>query len=88
VGVGYYENLKEFTVYPKTLLLTQEELENREDRESILSEDKICVLIKYGVDEKEILSILTEEYGFELEDGGWLDEGPYGDTICYLRRGN
>ncbi len=87
-GVGYYENLKEFTIYPETLLLTQEELENRQDRESIAEKDRICVLIKYGVDEEAVLSVLTEEYGFELEDGGWLDEGPYTDTICFMRKGN
>lgn len=87
-GVGYYENLKEFTHYRETLLLTQEQLENRMERESIEKQDKVVVLIKTGVDFLQVLDTLTEEYGFELENGDWVDEGPYGDTILLLRKEN
>ncbi len=85
-GVGYYENLKEFTHYDKTLLVTPEELRNRKDTKSIADEENLVVLIKYGVDYSEILEILTRDYGFELENGEWLLEGPYEDTICLMRK--
>lgn len=85
-GVGYYENVKEFAHYEKTLLMTMDELRNRIDRESIAAEEEIAVLVKYGVDYSEVLEILSEEYGFELENGDWVSEGPYGDTICLMRK--
>ena len=49
VGVGYYENLPEFMHYSKTLLLTEQELENREDTESLEALDHVVVMIKPGV---------------------------------------
>lgn len=85
-GVGYYENLKEFTHYRETLLLTWEELQERTDRESIENREEIVVLIKAGVDATEVLSWLTEEYGFAVEKGEWLRKGPYQDTICVMRK--
>lgn len=85
-GVGYYENLKEFTNYEKTLLLTPEELENRKDKESIAAQDKLAVLIKEEVDYTQVLTILTQEYGFVMENGDWVCDGPYGDTICLMRK--
>lgn len=87
-GVGYYENLKEFTQYEKTLLLTLEELENRMDRESIEGQEKIVVLVKAGVDYMRVLEILSADYGFVLENGDWVEEGPYRDTICLMRKGS
>lgn len=85
-GVGYYENLKEFTHYDKTLLVTLEELRSRKDKKSIADEENLVVLIKYGVDYSKVLEILAKDYGFELENGDWLSEGPYEDTICLMRK--
>lgn len=87
-GVGYYENLKEFTHYEKTLLLTLEELADRKDKESITSQETIMVLIKAGVDELQAFTILTEEYGYVLEDGlpHYDGNSPYGDTIYLMRK--
>ncbi len=85
-GVGYYENLKEFTHYSETLLLTWEELKGRVDRKSIEEKEEIVVLIKAGVDAGQVLDWLTEEYGFLLADGEWLCESPYQDTLCVMRK--
>ncbi len=78
-GYGYYENLKEFMQYEETLLLTLEELQTRQDRSSILEKDQVMILLKKGVAE-EALTILTEEYGMEIEEVFDVDS-PYGDTL-------
>lgn len=88
VGVGYYENLKEFTHYEKTLLVTVEELMHRSDMDSVRALDEVVVLIKAGVDRDQALNVLTEGYDFEPENGDWFEEGPYGDTILLMRKGN
>lgn len=63
-GVGYYENLVEFTNYEKTLLLKPQELAERVDKESLLQEEQVVVLIKQNADREEALRILEEQYGF------------------------
>lgn len=85
-GVRYYENLKEFTQYEKTLLLTLEELENRMDKESIAGLDRVVVLVKSGIDYRQVMDILKREYGFVPEDSEWVDKEPYGDTVCLMRK--
>lgn len=67
-GVGYYENLVEFTDYEKTLLVTLPELENREDTESITELQNVVVLVKYGVSADDVESLMKEKYGFEKEE--------------------
>lgn len=79
-GVGYYENLPEFMYYNKTLLLTEKELEERRDTESLQDLDRVVVLIKPGVDEEAVLNKVQEKYGFSLEDT-LLSEGVHGDDI-------
>lgn len=88
VGVGYYENLKEFTNYEKTLLVTVEELMCRSDVDSVRSLDEAVILIKAGVNKEQALYVLTEGYGFELESDNQVDESPYGDTILLMRKGD
>ena len=83
-GVGYYENLQEFTYYEKSLLLTLEELENREEQDSIDGLEQIVVLIKSNVDESKVLEILTENYGFKLEREVWYEPSAYGDEVFIL----
>lgn len=85
-GVGYYENLKEFTQYEKTLLLTLEELQNRTDRESVEEQEKLAVLVKAGVDAAQVTDLLTREYGFRVEEIGLAETEPYGDTILFMTR--
>lgn len=84
-GGGYYENLREFTHYGKTLLVTPEELENRMDKESISCLDRFVVLVKGEVDHDRVLSILEAGYGFLPEDVKWIEIGPpYGDAIILI----
>lgn len=82
-GVGYYENLPEFMHYNKTLLLTEKELENREEMESLEALDRVVVMIKLGVDEEAALNTLREKYGFSMEET-LLSSGVHGDNIYLL----
>ena len=82
-GVGYYENLPEFMHYSKTLLLTEQELENREDTESLEALDHVVVMIKPGVEEAAALNTLQEKYRFFLEET-LMSSGVHGDSIYLL----
>lgn len=84
-GVGYYENLPEFMHYDRTLLVTAEELAERKDVDSLRMLDRVVVLIKPGVEEETVSSVLREKYGMEPEET-LLSEGVHGDNIClYVR---
>lgn len=86
-GVGYYENLKEFTWYEKTLLVTPEELAGRQDRESIEALDRVAVLVKCDeVDVNRVQEIMEETYGFSLERWGWQGTGVHGDMLLFMSR--
>lgn len=86
-GVGYYENLKEFTYYEKTLLVTPEQLAERQDRESIEELDKVAVLIKcQEVELSQVLEIMEKTYGFSVDHWGWRGRGVHGDVLCLMRR--
>lgn len=84
-GVGYYENLPEFMHYTETLLVKEEELENRRDTASVEASDQIVVLVKPGVDTEAVLSIMQEKYGFTSEEV-LLTEGVHGDTVYLFSR--
>ena len=64
-GVGYYENLPEFMHYDRTLLVTAKELAERKDVDSLRMLDRVVVLIKSGVEEETVSSVLREKYGME-----------------------
>lgn len=84
-GVGYYENLPEFMHYDRTLLVTAEELAERKDVDSLRMLDRVVVLIKPGVEEETVASVLRERYGMEPEET-LLSEGVHGDNIyLYVR---
>lgn len=85
-GVGYYENLLEFASYEKSLLLTLEELKNRDDRESIEELSQVVVLVKGGVDCLEVCDILSETYGFTVEQYLQRQPGVYGDEVMIMRK--
>lgn len=72
-GVKYYENLPEFTHYEKTLLLTFDQLVNREDKTDIEKLEKVAVLIKEssGYESDQVIQILKEQYGLAPEQMGW-----------------
>ncbi len=79
-GVGYYENLPEFMHYDRTLLVTAGELAERKDVASLQELEQAVVLIKPGVDEETVASILRQKYGMEPEET-LLSEGVHGDKI-------
>lgn len=84
-GVGYYENLPEFMHYDRTLLVTAEELAERKDVDSLRMLDRVVVLIKPGVEEETVSSVLRERYGMEPEET-LLSEGVHEDNIyLYVR---
>lgn len=85
-GVGYYENLEEFTRYKRTLLLTQQELENREDTQSLAEEKEIVVLIKQNADCQKALETLAQYGIFEKES--LVSDSVYGDyvVLCEVKR--
>ena len=84
-GVGYYENLPEFMQYSKTLLLTQQELADRNDTESLLAMSEVVVLVKPGVEQEKVVSLLQEKYGLTPEKQ-LLSEGVHGDAIYLFSR--
>ena len=80
-GVGYYDNLSEFTRYTETLLLTLPELENRQDKAGLEREDGIIVLKKPEVEEESALAAL-EQHGLKVEKVLFSEEeSVHGDTI-------
>ena len=79
-GVGYYENLKEFTHYEQTLLTTLEELEGRQNRESIEQLGSVVVLAKSEVEWERLRLLLEEQYGFNFQEE-LLGNGVHGDRI-------
>lgn len=87
-GVGYYENLKEFTYYEKTLLTTLEELENRQDKASIRELEQVVVLIKQNVDWKKAAEVLSGDYGLELSKDlcAMQPSDVHGDSIFLFER--
>lgn len=86
-GVGYYENLKEFTYYDRSLLLKAKELENRRERESIEALEECVLLIKGGVEAEAVLALLEEQYGFTVQEKAFDGDSVYGDAIYILRKG-
>ncbi len=82
-GVTYYENIPEFTAYEKTLLLTLEELKNRQETESIASLNQVMLLLKRNVDVEQVLDILEEDYGLNQQE--WMiRESAHDDILIRL----
>ncbi|MCH5343118.1 MAG: hypothetical protein J1E64_03690 [Acetatifactor sp.] len=86
-GVGYYENLPEFTHYEKTLLLTYEELVNRQETESIRELDQVVVLVKNDLyASARVLDFLSERYGLTVELIGARVPGVHGDQLYFMTK--
>lgn len=84
-GVGYYQNLPEFTHYAETLMVKQEELFTR-SRDKVLEEEtELVVLMKRNTDYQAVASYLEEEYGFLPAE--YLMRGSvHQDTIQFFRK--
>ncbi len=87
-GVGYYENLLEFTNYQKTLLVKPEELKNRKDKASIEELQQVVLLIKEEVDSDSILEQMEKEYGFRVQSELWQGQSVHGDRAYVLEKIN
>ncbi len=85
-GVGYYQNLIEFTNYKKTLMVTKEELLSRSFDETFAGEEEMVVLIKGNVDGPEAVGeYLEQEYGYSFQE--YLIRGSvHGDLIGVYRK--
>lgn len=84
-GVGYYQNLMEFTNYRKTLLVKEEELFTRSRDEVLEEEQEIVVLTKNNIDCAAVREYLVKEYGFE--PGAYLmRESVHQDTAQIFRK--
>lgn len=80
-GVGYYDNLMEFTQYRETLLLTLPQLEERQDTSGWEQASQIIVLKKRGLEEESVLEAF-ETYGWQVEAELLSEEeSVHGDTV-------
>lgn len=84
-GVGYYENLLEFTNYGQTLLTKVDELQNRRDKNSLDGLDEAVVLIKQNADAGQAQAVLEEQYGL-FPDSNLVDTSVYGDQVWLYKR--
>lgn len=66
-GVGYYENLQEFTYYGQTLLVKAEELAGRKEVDSVAELQRTVLLTKSTVDLESVSRVLEEKYGLVCE---------------------
>ncbi len=85
-GVGYYENLPEFTHYEKTLLVKTAELSGRKDKESIMNLPEAAVLVKPGADWEQVRAIMEQDYGFTLKETVLSGEGAHGDILSVFEK--
>ncbi|MBE5852425.1 MAG: glycosyltransferase family 39 protein [Lachnospiraceae bacterium] len=84
-GVGYYQNLVEFTYYPQTLMVTEEELLGRM-KDAVLSEqEEIVLLLENGVNREQVYTYLEKEYGYKVSEV-LMDKGVHGDHVVACRK--
>lgn len=85
-GAGYYENLKEFPYYSKTLLLKVGELEGRQDTGSIEELGQFVLLVKEEVDADAVLEVFARRYGFVPREQALSGDSVHGDRIYVMMR--
>ena len=61
--------------------MTEAELADRKETESISSLEKVMVLIKPSVDRQRVFTILEEKYGFTLREEVLSPEREGGDAL-------
>ena len=83
-GVGYYENLLEFANYKETLLVTEAELTERTDVDSVCEQEQLVVLVKEEANVENVCGIFQDKYGFVLEEE-LSEDGVYGDRLLLFR---
>ncbi len=84
-GVGYYQNLVEFTNYKETLMVTEEELFSRSPDKRLENEQELVVLMKNNIDQAAVEGYLVESYGFEPAEY-LVRESVHQDTVRLFRK--
>lgn len=84
-GVGYYENLLEFSNYEKTLILTPQEFAAAPEAARGL--EKAVVLLKDGLDRSKICESMKANYNMELLEVLMPCGGVYGDEVLLFGAG-
>lgn len=84
-GVGYYQNLVEFTNYKETLMVTKEELFGRSHDEVLEEENELVVLMKNNIDQAAVEEYLAEEYGF-VPAAYLIRESVHEDVVRLFRK--
>ena len=84
-GVGYYQNLMEFTHYKETLMVTQEELLSRSRDEVLETEEELVVLMKRNIDREAVEEYLAKEYGYAPAEY-MIREAVHGDVVRFYRK--
>lgn len=85
VGYGFYENLLEFTEYEETLLVTAEELETRSEDGLLENGERFVMLVKNGVDQAELESLLSEKYELSVSQVLFTG-GAHQDSVWLCQR--
>lgn len=84
-GVGYYQNLVEFTHYKDTLLVTKEELLGRSEDETLRQEQELVVLMKNNIDQNAVEEYLERNYGLYPAEY-LIRTSVHQDTVRLFRR--
>lgn len=84
-GVGYYQNLVEFTNYKETLMVTKEELLGRSHDDVLEEENELVVLMKNNIDQAAVEEYLAEEYGF-VPAAYLIRESVHEDVVRLFRK--
>lgn len=84
-GVGYYQNLMEFTHYKDTLLVTKEELLGRSGDETLRQEQELVVLMKNNIDQNAVEEYLERNYGLYPAEY-LIRTSVHQDTVRLFRR--
>ena len=81
-GYGYYENIPEFMYYSETLLVTPDELleRNTQDVEKL---PKVMLLVKAGVSEDKLQACL-EKYNWEISEEP-VESSAHGERLIFCR---
>ncbi len=84
-GYGFYKNLMEFTNYEETLLVTFDELKQRNEDAVIDENNQVIVLVKGEIDKNLLAQLLTEKYSYQVTKE-LIADGVHGDSVWLCER--
>ena len=86
-GDGFYENVREYMHYEKTLILFPGEFAERQNPEEFADLGELILIRKITVSEEAVLNTAAS-YGWELQEVLMTsEESAYGDTIYLYKTG-